>query len=133
MESKMPDKWMPLKRKPIPHDVIRFTQPDWNGPTTIKRRRKKAKKPWGEHRITAAVLTVDDSGFVRLSVITDEIIANEDKWPLKTFKKDEVITKKVTTIMKGSPERWHWGGRDGEDARAAVAGEPSKFLKADGF
>jgi len=77
--------------------------------------------------VTAAVLTTDDKGFVRLSVMKDEITANKYEMPLKPLKKDQVITKKRATIGRGSAERMKWSE---ETARALAV---SKFLKTDGF
>ena len=112
----MPDKWMPLKGEAIPGDVLRWKEAVWPA------RKKKKPEKLGERRITAAVLTVDNKGFVRCSVLSDEIVANKYGMPLKTLKKDEVITKKIATIMKGSPERRQWSD---ESARALAV---SRFM-----
>ena len=109
METKMPDKWIPLKGEAIAGDVLRWKEPVW------PLRKKKKPEKLGEHQTTGAVLTVDSKGFVRVSVMNDEIIANKYGMPLKTLKKDEVITKKIATIMKGAPERRQWSD---ESARA---------------
>jgi hypothetical protein len=72
--------------------------------------------------VTAAVLTMDSKGFVRLSVMKDEITANKYGMPLKPLKKDQVIVKKRATIGRGSAERMKWSD---ESARALAV---SRFL-----
>ena len=111
--------WIPCGGEFIPGDVIRWTQAHW--PPT--RRRRKNVKPWGEHCVTAQVLELDSRGFVRLSVIDDEITKNPDRMPLKLLKKGEVIVKKRATIGRGKAERLKWT----EETVRAI--EVSKFLR----
>jgi hypothetical protein len=87
-------------------DVLRWTEAVWLEPKRKTRKRKGTKA--GERRVTAAVLTLDNRGYVRLSVIKDEIIDNKFGMPLKVLKQDEVITRKRATIERGNPERLRW-------------------------
>jgi len=102
--------------------VLRWKQAIWSdeGP---KRSKKKKVARLGERRVTAAVLTVDSKGFVRLSVMKDEILENKYEMPLKALKKDQVVVKKRATIAKGKPERLKWSD---ESARSISV---SRFLR----
>jgi hypothetical protein len=112
--------WTECGGELITGDVIRWTEAVWP-----ERKRKSKKKPEkiGERRVTAAVLTLDSKGFVRLSVMKDEITANKYEMPLKHLKKDQVIVRKRVTIDRGKPERMKWSD---ETARAVAA---SRFLR----
>lgn len=115
-------KWVPCDGHYITGDVLRWKQAVWSdeGP---KRSMKKKVTRLGERRITAAVLTVDSKGLVRLSVMKDEILENLYKMPLKALKKDEIIARKRATIAKGDPERLKWSD---ESARSIAV---SRFLR----
>ena len=113
-------KWIECGEDFITGDVVRWTEAVWLEPKR-KTKKKRAEKI-GERRVTAAVLTVDNKGFVRLSVIHDEILANKYGMPLKSLKKDQVIVKKRATIARGKPERMKWSE---ETARALAV---SRFL-----
>ena len=115
-------KWVPCDGNYITGDVLRWKQPIWSDEVP-KRSKKKKVTRLGERCVTAAVLTVDSKGFVRLSVMKDEIVDNKYQMPLKTFKKDEVIVKKRATIAKGKPERLKWSD---ESARSLAV---SRFLR----
>src|SRR5437868_7123988 len=112
--------WIKCGEDIITGDVVRWTEAVWLEPKR-KTKKKKAEKI-GERRVTAAVLTVDSKGFVRLSVMQDEITANKYGMPLKPLKKDQVITKKRATIGRGKAERLKWT----EETVRAI--EVSKFL-----
>lgn len=102
-------------------DVLRWTEAVWLEPKRKTRKRKGTKA--GERRVTAAVVTVDSRGYVRLSVIKDEIIENKFGMPLKALKQEEVITRKRATIERGNPERMKWSD---ETARPHTV---SRFLR----
>jgi hypothetical protein len=112
--------WIKCGEDFIAGDVVRWTEAVWLEPKR-KTKKKKAEKI-GERRVTAAVLTMDSKGFVRLSVMKDEITANKYEMPLKALKKDQVIVKKRATIGRGSAERLKWSD---ESARAHAV---SRFL-----
>jgi len=116
------EKWVPCDGNYITGDVLRWKQPVWSdeGP---KRSKKQKVTRLGERRVTAAVLTVDSKGFVRLSVMKDEILENKYEMPLKALKKDQIIVKKRATIAKGKPERLKWSD---ESARSIAV---SRFLR----
>ena len=103
------------------NDIIRWKQPIWPDAKGKRRRKKVVKK--GERRTTAFVLELDDRGYVRLSVLKDEVIANTYGVPLDLFKKDDVIVRKRETIEKGNPERLIWTD---ETARTHTV---SRFLR----
>ena len=112
--------WIKCGENFITGDVVRWTEAVWLEPKR-KTKKKKAEKI-GERRVTAAVLTTDSKGFVRLSVMKDEITANKYGMPLKPLKKDQAIVKKRATIARGSAERMKWSD---ESARAMAV---SRFL-----
>src|ERR1700689_4384831 len=72
-ESEMP-KWLPHPGVLITGDVVRWREPVWS-------EKQHMKKYWilGERRVTAAVLAMDSTGLLRLSILED---------PMKRFKKD---------------------------------------------
>lgn len=108
-------KWIECGDHLITGDVVRWTEAIW--PERKRKSKKKKPEKLGERRITAAVLTVDSKGFVRLSVMKDEITENKYDMPLKPLKKDQVIVKKHGTIKRGKPERLKWS----EETARAVA------------
>jgi hypothetical protein len=112
--------WIPCNGKFLEGDVIRWTQPLW---PARKMRRPEVR---GESLVTAEVLKPDRPGFLRLAIMSDEIIKNKYGMPLKTLKKGEIIRKKAASLTKGKAERRPWGGRDGESARALAV---SKFMR----
>lgn len=112
--------WINCGEDFIAGDVVRWTEAVWLEPKR-KTKKKKAEKV-GERCVTAAVLTMDSKGFVRLSVMKDEITANKYGMPLKPFTKDQVIVKKRATIGRGNAERLKWSD---ESARAMAV---SRFL-----
>jgi hypothetical protein len=73
--------WIKCGEDFITDDVVRWTEAVWLEPKW-KTKKKKAEKI-GERRVTAAVLTMDSKGLVRLSVMKDEITANKYGMPLK--------------------------------------------------
>lgn len=112
--------WIKCGEDFISGDVVRWTEAIW--PERKGNSKKKKPEKIGERRVTAAVLTVDSKGFVRLSVMKDEITANKYEMPLKPLKKDQVIVKKRATIGRGHAERLKWSD---ESARALTV---SRFL-----
>jgi hypothetical protein len=112
--------WIKCGENFIAGDVVRWTEAIW--PERKGKSKKKKPEKIGERRVTAAVMTMDSKGFVRLSVMKDEIIANKYEMPLKPLKKDQVIVKKQATIGRGSAERLKWSD---ESARAMAV---SRFL-----
>jgi len=113
--------WIKCGEDFITGDVVRWTEAVW--PERKPRSKKRKPEKLGERRVTAAVLTVDSQGFVRLSVMKDEITANKYGMPLKPLKKDQVIVKKRATIGRGNSERMKWSD---ESARALAV---SRFLR----
>src|SRR5690348_6321844 len=105
--------WIKCGENFITGDVVRWTEAIW--PERKPRSKKKKPEKIGERLVTAAVLTMDSKGFVRLSVMKDEITANKYGMPLKPLKKDQIIVKKRATIARGSAERLKWSD---ESARA---------------
>src|SRR6185437_9379276 len=83
-------------------DVLRWTQAIW------PEKKRRGQRPLGERRVTAEVLEIDARGYIRLSVMADEIIKNEHGMPLKTLRRGEIIVRKKATIGRGSPERKKW-------------------------
>src|SRR5689334_22330194 len=112
--------WIKCGEDFITGDVLRWTEAIW--PERKPRSKKKKPEKLGERRVTAAVLTTDNKGFVRLAVMKDEIIANKYEMPLKSLKKDQVIVKKRATVGRGHAERLKWSD---ESARAMAV---SRFL-----
>ena len=112
--------WIKCGEDFITGDVVRWNEAVWLEPKR-KTKKKRAEKI-GERRVTAAVLTMDSKGFVRLSIMKDEITANKYEMPLKPLKKDQVIVKKRATIGRGHAERMKWSD---ESARAMAV---SRFL-----
>lgn len=112
--------WIKCGADFISPDVLRWTEAVWLEPKRKTRKRKATKA--GERRVTAAVLTLDSRGSVRLSVIKDEILENKFGMPLKALKQDDVIVRKRATIERGNPERMKWSE---ESARSLAV---SKFL-----
>jgi hypothetical protein len=112
--------WIKCGEDFITGDVVRWTEAVW--PERKPRSKKKKPEKLGERRVTAAVVTVDSKGFVRLSVMKDEITANKYGMPLKPLKKDQVIVKKRVTVGRGGAERMKWSD---ESARAMAV---SRFL-----
>jgi len=97
--------WIPYGGKVIPGDVARWTWAHW----PEKKRKKKGKVlPLGEHLTTAEVLDVDRQGYVRLSVLKDEIVKNTHAMSLKLLKKGEIIVRKRDTLMRGKAHRLKW-------------------------
>jgi hypothetical protein len=76
--------WIKCGADFISPDVLRWTEAVWLEPKRKTKKRKATKA--GERRVTAAVLTLDSRGYVRLSVIKDEIIENKFGMPLKALK-----------------------------------------------
>ena len=113
--------WIKCGEDFITGDVIRWNEAIW--PECKGKSKKKKPEKRGERRVTAAVLTLDSKGFVRLSVMKDEITANKYGMPLKSFKKDQVIVKKRATIGRGHAERLRWSD---ESARALAV---SRFMR----
>ena len=105
--------WLKCGTQFITGDVLRWTEAVWLEPKRKTRKRKSTKA--GERRITAAVLTLDSRGYVRLSVIKDEIIENKFGMPLKELKREEVIARKRATIERGHPERMAWSEERARD------------------
>ncbi len=98
--------WVRFEGKLVVSDVLRWSEAIW--PERKRRSKKHKVLPHGKRRVTAQVLEVDSRGYVRLSVMQDEIIENKHGMPLKTSKIADVIVRKSTTIEKGNPERMKW-------------------------
>jgi hypothetical protein len=96
--------WIPCEDNFVVSDVIAFTRAIW--PET-RRKRTKAR-PLGETRVTAQILEIDSRGYVRLSILKDEITRNEHGMPLRLLKKGEIVVKKRATITRGKPVRLKW-------------------------
>ena len=94
--------WIKCGEDFIIGDVVRWTEAIW--PERKGKSKKKKPEKIGERRVTAAVLTIDTKGFIRLSVMKDEITANKYEMPLKPLKKDQVIVKKRATIGRGGAD-----------------------------
>lgn len=100
------NKWIKCGPDFIAGDVLGWTEAVWLEPKRKTKKRKATKA--GERRVVAAVLTLDNRGYVRLSVIEDKITENKFEMPLKTLKRHEVIVRKRATIERGTPERLKW-------------------------
>lgn len=111
-------KWIACGEKFIIGDVVRWKEAVW----VEKGRRKKRLIKVGERRVTVEVLTTDQKGFVSLTVLKCEILANLAARVLEPYKKGELLRRARRTIGRGSGERLAWSD---EDARAHVT---SKFL-----
>jgi len=98
--------WIKCGTDFIAGDVLGWTEAVWLEPKRRTKKRKGTKA--GERRVVAAVLTLDDRGYVRLSVIEDKITENKFEMPLKALKRHEVIVRKRATIERGNPERLKW-------------------------
>src|SRR5215472_327107 len=77
-------KWVPCDGNYITSDVVRWKQAIWSS-EEFKSSKKKKVARLGERRVTAEVLTVDNKGFIRLSVMKDEILENMYGMPLKAL------------------------------------------------
>ena len=104
--------WIACGESFIPGDVVRWKEPVW--PQKKSRSKRKIQK-LGDRLVTAAVLTTDNKGYVRLSVLKDEIVDNKFGMPLKALPKGELLTKKRSTIGKGSAERLKWSDESARD------------------
>lgn len=98
--------------------MVRWKEAVW----VEKGRRKKRLIKVGERQVTVEVLTTDQKGFVSLTVLKCEILANLAARVLEPYKKGELLRRARRTIGRGSGERLAWSD---EDARAHVT---SKFL-----
>jgi hypothetical protein len=77
--------WIACGDKLVVSDVLRWTEAIW--PERKRRSKKQKVLPYGKRRVTAQVLEVDSRGYVRLSVMQDEIVENIHGMPLKTRKR----------------------------------------------
>ena len=111
-------KWIACGENFIIGDVVRWKEAVW----AEKGRRKKRLIKIGERRMTAEVMSTEPKGFVYLSVLKCEILANLAARVLEPFKKGELVRRARRTIGRGSGERLAWSD---EGARAHVT---SKFL-----
>lgn len=102
-------------------DVAVWDEPDWH----VSGKRKKEYFRKGDRRVTAQVVDIGRT-FIKLKVMSCEVIFDQSASGVKLLKEGEEITRNLEKFKARKAARAPWGGADGEDARAAVT---SSFLK----
>lgn len=97
----------------VESDVVEWTEAIW--PPSHSRRRKKSR-PWGKQKIVAQIAHIEGD-FVKLTVLKASVTENLIGSDLRPYQLGTSITKKRTTLLRGSPERLLWSE---EDVRAAL-------------
>jgi hypothetical protein len=98
--------WLECGAKLVFSDVVKWTETIW--PEKKRRKARQKAQPLGKRLTIAQVLEIDSAGFVRLSVIRDEIIENKHGMPLRVSAYGAIIVKRLTTIARGEPQRLKW-------------------------
>ena len=115
--------WTPCRGDYRVGDVIRWREAVWKP----KARKSSRAVVIGERLIKAQVLKRDDE-WIEFTLKSCETTNAETWWkPIPPLKADKPLKRRVSSFGKKNPERWSWGGKDGEAARRAVAGKISKF------
>ena len=96
----------------VESDVVQFVDPIW----PINRPYRKKVKPWGKQTVVAQITAIEGE-FVKLTVLKAAVTENRIGSDLRPHKVGTSITKKRSTLLRGTPERLHWSE---EDVRAAL-------------
>ncbi len=96
----------------IEADVVEWVEAIWSP----KKFKKGKSKPWGKQKVVAQITHIDGD-FIKLTVLKAAVIENIIGSDLRPLKVGTTITKKRSTLLRGSPERLHWSE---EDVRAAL-------------
>src|SRR5262249_12062936 len=85
-------------------DIIRWTEAVWNKTTE----KKKHHPVLGMRRVTAEVLTPQNSKRFLISVIDEKILNNKHGAALQPYPKGVPVLKNRRTVVRGQPERLAW-------------------------
>ena len=85
-------------------DVIEWTEAIW--PTNNFRRRKK-QRPWGKQKVTGQIIAIN-ADYAEINVLRSYLIENYVASNLIPYKKNTVLIKKRSTLIKNKPTRLLW-------------------------
>lgn len=115
MEEK-PLNWDSAVGELVLSDVIEWTETIW---PARKPRRKLKPKPLGKQKVTGQITGIEGD-FITLTILKAEITDNPHRADIRPHPIGTSITKKLQTLLKGSPQRLHWSE---EDVREALVGD----------
>lgn len=104
----------------VESDVVEWTEAIW--PPNHSRRRKKSH-PWAKQKVTAQITAIEGE-FIKLTVLKANIVENLIGSELRPHKVGEIITKKRSTLLRGSAHRLNWSD---EEVRAALLNQSSEI------
>jgi len=118
-------KWIPCGESFVTGDVVRWKEPVWKP----KARKSSKPKMIGERLITAQVVQCD-AEWVEFALQSCQTTNAELWWKrIPELKANEPLRRRRGPLLKKSPERRPWDGKDGEAARSALAlRDRSRFL-----